>query len=178
LRRGSEYDPRVRTRIERASGMTAVEYIQLRAARADFVARVAVRTAGFDALLMPTVAITPRQSPHSSETRITGASTPYCCATHRSSISSTAARLPCRYPRQVRPLSRKGRPLWAKGNALHQGTAAALEKVPLGGNVKLVNTLAGLSFDLEGTDSHQLAIPPIPSVASQGLADQHGLYDL
>jgi hypothetical protein len=58
LRRGSEYDPRVRTRIERASGMTAVEYIQLRAARADFVARVAVRTAGFDALLMPTVAIT------------------------------------------------------------------------------------------------------------------------
>jgi hypothetical protein len=57
-------------------------------------------------------------------------------------------------------------------NALHQGTAAALEKVPLGGNVKLVNTLAGLSFDLEGTDSHQLAIPPIPSVASQGLADQ------
>ena len=57
-RRGSEYDPRVRTRIERASGMTAVEYIQLRAARADLVARVAVRTAGFDALLMPTVAIT------------------------------------------------------------------------------------------------------------------------
>jgi len=40
--------------------------------------------------------------------------------------------------------------------------AAALEKVPLGGNVKLVNTLAGLSFDLEGTDSHQLAIPRFP----------------
>jgi aspartyl-tRNA(Asn)/glutamyl-tRNA(Gln) amidotransferase subunit A len=57
-RRGSEYDPRVRTRIERASGMTAVEYIQLRAARADLIARVAARTTGFDALLMPTVAIT------------------------------------------------------------------------------------------------------------------------
>jgi aspartyl-tRNA(Asn)/glutamyl-tRNA(Gln) amidotransferase subunit A len=57
-RRGSEYDPRVRTRIERASGMTAVEYIKLRAARADLIARVAARTAGFDALLMPTVAIT------------------------------------------------------------------------------------------------------------------------
>jgi aspartyl-tRNA(Asn)/glutamyl-tRNA(Gln) amidotransferase subunit A len=57
-RRGSEYDPRVRTRIERASGMTAVEYIKLRAERADLIARVAARTAGFDALLMPTVAIT------------------------------------------------------------------------------------------------------------------------
>jgi aspartyl-tRNA(Asn)/glutamyl-tRNA(Gln) amidotransferase subunit A len=57
-RRGSEYDPRVRTRIERASGMTAVEYIRLRAARADLIARVSARTSGFDALLMPTVAIT------------------------------------------------------------------------------------------------------------------------
>jgi aspartyl-tRNA(Asn)/glutamyl-tRNA(Gln) amidotransferase subunit A len=57
-RRGSEYDPRVRTRIERASGMTAVEYIRLQAARADFITRVAARTRYFDALLMPTVAIT------------------------------------------------------------------------------------------------------------------------
>jgi aspartyl-tRNA(Asn)/glutamyl-tRNA(Gln) amidotransferase subunit A len=57
-RRGSEYDPRVRSRIERASGMTAVEYIQLRAARTDLIARVAAQTMGFDALLMPTVAIT------------------------------------------------------------------------------------------------------------------------
>jgi aspartyl-tRNA(Asn)/glutamyl-tRNA(Gln) amidotransferase subunit A len=57
-RRGSEYDPRVRTRIERASGMTAVEYIRLQADRADFITRVAARTIGFDALLMPTVAIT------------------------------------------------------------------------------------------------------------------------
>jgi aspartyl-tRNA(Asn)/glutamyl-tRNA(Gln) amidotransferase subunit A len=57
-RRGRDYDPRVRTRIERASGMTAVEYIELRAARADLITRVATRTGGFDALLMPTVAIT------------------------------------------------------------------------------------------------------------------------
>jgi Asp-tRNA(Asn)/Glu-tRNA(Gln) amidotransferase A subunit family amidase len=57
-RRGSEYDPRVRTRIERASGMTAVEYIRLRAARVDLIARVAARTSGFDGLLIPTVAIT------------------------------------------------------------------------------------------------------------------------
>jgi hypothetical protein len=55
--------------------------------------------------------------------------------------------------------------------ALRQGTAAALEEVQLGGNVKLVNTLAGLSFDLQGTDSHQLAIPAFPSVSSPELAD-------
>jgi len=37
--------------------MTATDYINLRAARADLIARVAERTAPFDALLMPTVAI-------------------------------------------------------------------------------------------------------------------------
>jgi aspartyl-tRNA(Asn)/glutamyl-tRNA(Gln) amidotransferase subunit A len=57
-RRGDDYDPRVRSRIERGGGMTAVEYIELSAARADLIARVATRTADFDALLMPTVAIT------------------------------------------------------------------------------------------------------------------------
>ena len=57
-RRGNDYDPRVRSRIERGGGMTAVEYIELCAARADLIARVAARTADFDALLMPTVAIT------------------------------------------------------------------------------------------------------------------------
>ena len=57
-RRGHEYDPRVRIRIEHASGMAAVEYIRLQAARADLIAWVAARTSGFDALTMPTVAIT------------------------------------------------------------------------------------------------------------------------
>jgi aspartyl-tRNA(Asn)/glutamyl-tRNA(Gln) amidotransferase subunit A len=57
-RRGSDYDPRVRSRIERASKMSAVEYIRLRSARADLIARVAAQMSGFDALLMPTVAIT------------------------------------------------------------------------------------------------------------------------
>jgi aspartyl-tRNA(Asn)/glutamyl-tRNA(Gln) amidotransferase subunit A len=38
--------------------MSAVDYIRLMAARADFIARVTAATAGFDALLMPTVAIT------------------------------------------------------------------------------------------------------------------------
>src|SRR6266481_3034901 len=57
-RRGDDYDQRVRGRIERASGMSAVDYIRLQAARADLTERIAARTAGFDALLMPTVAIT------------------------------------------------------------------------------------------------------------------------
>lgn len=55
-------------------------------------------------------------------------------------------------------------------NAVHQGTSAAFEAVPLGGNVKLVNPLAALAFDLQGIDSHQLAIPPFPSVTSRQLA--------
>ena len=56
-RRGDDYDPRVRGRIERAQTMTAVEYIELRDARADLIARLAPLTDGFDAMLMPTVAI-------------------------------------------------------------------------------------------------------------------------
>jgi hypothetical protein len=56
-------------------------------------------------------------------------------------------------------------------DAAGDGTAAAFEGVPLGGTVKLVNPMAGLAFDLEGTDSHQLAIGPPPAVASQTRAD-------
>lgn len=44
--------------------------------------------------------------------------------------------------------------------AVNVGTEAAFENVPLGGSNKLVNPRAGVAFDLEGTDSHQLAIPP------------------
>jgi aspartyl-tRNA(Asn)/glutamyl-tRNA(Gln) amidotransferase subunit A len=57
-RRGNDYDPRVRSRIERAAGTSAVEYIDLCATRAAVIARIAAKTAGFDALLLPTVAIT------------------------------------------------------------------------------------------------------------------------
>jgi aspartyl-tRNA(Asn)/glutamyl-tRNA(Gln) amidotransferase subunit A len=57
-RRGNEYDPRVRSRIEFGREVSAAAYIRLCAARADFIVRVARRTAEFDALLMPTVAIT------------------------------------------------------------------------------------------------------------------------
>jgi hypothetical protein len=57
-------------------------------------------------------------------------------------------------------------------DAVSQGTATAFEQILLGGNTPLVNPLAGMAFDLEGTDSHQLAIPAFPSVASQALAGQ------
>jgi aspartyl-tRNA(Asn)/glutamyl-tRNA(Gln) amidotransferase subunit A len=57
-RRGNEYDPRVRSRIEFGRQVGAAAYIRTCAARADFIRRVAAQTAEFDALLMPTVAIT------------------------------------------------------------------------------------------------------------------------
>ena len=38
--------------------------------------------------------------------------------------------------------------------------------IPLGGNVKLADPQGGLAFDLEGTDSGQLTIPPSPALAS------------
>jgi aspartyl-tRNA(Asn)/glutamyl-tRNA(Gln) amidotransferase subunit A len=57
-RRGQNYDPRIRTRIERGRDMTAAEYIRLVAARVDFIRRFDAETAGFDALIMPTVPLT------------------------------------------------------------------------------------------------------------------------
>jgi hypothetical protein len=63
--------------------------------------------------------------------------------------------------------------------AVREGRWDAFEKVPLGGDptvaggqTPLVNPLAGLAFDLEGTNSHQLVIPAFPSVASPELADE------
>src|SRR5580693_123481 len=47
-------------------------------------------------------------------------------------------------------------------SAINAGSFQAFEQVPLGGNVKQGNPLSGLAFDLEGTDSHQLAIPAAP----------------
>jgi aspartyl-tRNA(Asn)/glutamyl-tRNA(Gln) amidotransferase subunit A len=74
-RRGGEYDPRVRMRIERGGAMTAVEYLELCAERADLIARVAARTADFDALLRLTVAITAPPIAPSPVTRIIFGST-------------------------------------------------------------------------------------------------------
>ena len=57
-------------------------------------------------------------------------------------------------------------------SAIDAGSFRAFEKVPLGGNVKQGNPLSGLALDLEGVDSHQLAIPAAPAVASQVRADE------
>ena len=57
-------------------------------------------------------------------------------------------------------------------SAINAGSFQAFEQVPLGGNVKQGNPLSGLAFDIEGIDSHQLAIPAAPAVASQVRADE------
>ena len=51
----ANYDPRVALRILRGASMTAVDYIDLLAARADWIARMESRLVGFDAMLSPTV---------------------------------------------------------------------------------------------------------------------------
>ena len=49
------YDPRVATRILRGASMTAFDYIDLLAARADWITRMEAQLEGFDAVLSPTV---------------------------------------------------------------------------------------------------------------------------
>jgi len=56
---GDVYDPRVSSRILRGEAISAADYIELLEARKSLIARIAVRLAPFDALVMPTTAITP-----------------------------------------------------------------------------------------------------------------------
>lgn len=51
-------------------------------------------------------------------------------------------------------------------NALNSGSPADFENITLGGGRKLVNPQSGLAFDMEGADSHALAIPPAFNVQS------------
>ena len=55
--------------------------------------------------------------------------------------------------------------------ALSTGEPQDFEQIimgaPLAERVKLVNPQAGLAFDMEGTDSHQLAMPPAPAFSSR-----------
>jgi aspartyl-tRNA(Asn)/glutamyl-tRNA(Gln) amidotransferase subunit A len=55
--KGPGYDPRIRVRISRGEGFTAADYLDLVAARARIIASFNARTAGFDALVLPTVPI-------------------------------------------------------------------------------------------------------------------------
>jgi len=55
--READYDPRVAMRIRRGEKMSAADYIDLIAARRDWIARMESALAGVDALLSPTVPI-------------------------------------------------------------------------------------------------------------------------
>lgn len=57
--KGAQYDPRIRMRIERGERMTAVDYLELVAARQRLVASFDAHTREVDALIMPTVPIVP-----------------------------------------------------------------------------------------------------------------------
>lgn len=53
--RGSAYDPRVSVRIMKGAQQSAADYLDLCAARLDFIGRVEAICAPFDALILPTV---------------------------------------------------------------------------------------------------------------------------
>ena len=55
-------------------------------------------------------------------------------------------------------------------HALSTGNPRDFEQIQMGGNVLLVDPQAGLAFDLEGSDSHSLAIGTPPSVTSAEIA--------
>lgn len=57
--KGDLYDPRVSTRIQRGDSISAADYIDLLNARRALIARINVRFAPYDALLLPTTANTP-----------------------------------------------------------------------------------------------------------------------
>ena len=53
--READYDPRVALRIRRGAAVSAADYLDLRAARRDWITRMRASLHGFDALLSPTV---------------------------------------------------------------------------------------------------------------------------
>jgi len=57
--KGDVYDPRVSARILRGESISAADYIDLLGARRSLIARAAVRSAPYDALVLPTTANTP-----------------------------------------------------------------------------------------------------------------------
>ena len=57
--KGDVYDPRVSVRILRGEAITAADYIDLLPARRSMIARITTRLAPYDAMVLPTCAITP-----------------------------------------------------------------------------------------------------------------------
>ena len=56
--------------------------------------------------------------------------------------------------------------------AVTSGKPSDFANIPLGGSVKLAGPQGGLAFDLEGTDSGQLSIPPSPALSSNERAGE------
>ena len=61
--------------------------------------------------------------------------------------------------------------------AMHSGTQEAMDQIPMGSpdpsqRLKLVNPCSGVAFDLQGADSHHMAIPPAPALASAEVAGE------
>jgi hypothetical protein len=50
--------------------------------------------------------------------------------------------------------------------AVRTGDPNEFAEIPLGGNTKLAGPQGGIAFDMEGTDSAQMTIPPSPALAS------------
>ena len=62
-------------------------------------------------------------------------------------------------------------------NALTTGSPSDFEAITLGGTRTLTNPQAGLAYDLEGTDSHNLTVDPAPVMAgSQCAAEMVEMY--
>jgi len=57
-------------------------------------------------------------------------------------------------------------------SALASGRPSDFERIPLGVGRRLTNPQAGLAFDLEGADSHHMAIPPAPTIAKAEAASE------
>ena len=57
--KGDLYDPLIRKRIVRGEHQSAADYVDLLAARQRIIASFNARTAGYDALILPTVPIVP-----------------------------------------------------------------------------------------------------------------------
>jgi aspartyl-tRNA(Asn)/glutamyl-tRNA(Gln) amidotransferase subunit A len=57
--KGAIYDPRVASRIMRGESQSAADYVDLLGARRSVIARIAVRLAPYDAMILPTTANTP-----------------------------------------------------------------------------------------------------------------------
>jgi aspartyl-tRNA(Asn)/glutamyl-tRNA(Gln) amidotransferase subunit A len=59
VRKGADYDPRVRMRLEAAGGISAAEYLSVVKRREEMIRRFSAVTQGLSAVILPTVMIIP-----------------------------------------------------------------------------------------------------------------------